>query len=546
MFSMPSRAEPTPFCAMMLQLAEYPAPLTAIIYPIPAQQAQANTPFYFNIKCFISESPIEVNYWVTNLSKAISKEDKKNIRGIISYTEVVLGLPNGVVQTSQKPGDCPVLFILNDQIRSCRLHFDVNTSAYTSLQGGYGPVIASRVNWMWGSHHNRHGATNITTIPRTTETIANVLAPIMQPTTALVTPIAQDGLSYDAATSSIIGTPTRSGLYRFLIRAVNGHSVTAPQPLDIDVAINPHDQPVFKQHYRIPSAMMAHDYQINLMSLIDSPQQFAANNPTRFRIDSSREHPAWLNLDSERPTLLKGHVPLMGMGGVTRVTLIATSNTGGDSKPLTIDIPVVYDPALRPIMQQNIQLAGAVGFDQHDDLAQYITDPTPDGSLRVILDKIEPAAPWLSISATNPTALAGVAPNDAVGQCYQITAYANTQTGGNSVPVTISLQLAIDANKTPRFATESPQLPALHAGESYLYDFTHREDIHPLYKDIPYHVELASNKDNPPWLRIVNNQLIAAMVPDNIKKEQKIFITIKNIPGGESAELSISLYKKID
>ncbi|HBI21966.1 MAG TPA: hypothetical protein DDY37_05200, partial [Legionella sp.] len=291
--------------------------------------------------------------------------------------------------------------------------------------------------------------------PQALQSIAAALAPIMLPTQAVVTPSAQDGLSYHEATHSIDGAPTRTGKYHFSVRATNGQATADPQDLTITVDPNPHDTPVFKPHYSLASAMPGQDYRLDLMAFIEPTLGFTLTNQIRFRIDLDRGGSPWLSLDKENQTLLQGHPLSSDAGQIKEVTLIATSNTGGDSQPLTIQIPVAYDSDKKPMIKQNIQLTGDAGATFHHDFQADIADPAADGSLRLILDKIEPAAPWLSLDTL---VLDGMVPADAVGYRYHLTFHANTATGGDSEPVTVPLQIAIDEKRTPRFYLAKPSL----------------------------------------------------------------------------------------
>ncbi len=288
--------------------------------------------------------------------------------------------------------------------------------------------------------------------------------------------------------------------------------------------------------------MPEREYQLNLIDLIEPAPGFNVGNQVRFRIDLDRNHPAWLSLDKANATWLHGHVPSTDAGQINEVTLIATSNTGGDSLPLTIQIPVAIDPEKRPVFASGIELTSLAGAAFHHDCHTHIDDPASDHRLRLIVDKIDPEAPWLAISELNSTELEGNVPQDAVGQTYQLTLHANTSIGGDSAPVTIPLHIAIDETKTPRFASSRPQLPDAYVGLRYAYHFVERNDVEPQYIDIPYIVELASNHGNPAWLRIENNELIADSIPNDVEKMQQIYITIKNIPGGKSKVLSLDLF----
>ena len=175
------------------------------------------------------------------------------------------------------------------------------------------------------------------------------------------------------------------------------------------------------------------------------------------------------------------------------------------------------------------------------DFRTDIIDSTADNSLKIIIDKIEPEAPWLMTSPMNPTELIGVVPMDAVGQIYQLTLHANNAIGGSSDPVTIPLQINTDEIFKPHFYLDKPQLPPLYKGQPYFFDFTQHEEVYPRYEDLPYRVELAANYPNPAWLHIENNQISIDKVPDFLKGDQTIFLTIQNIPGGLSDVLAVNI-----
>lgn len=527
--------EPTPALLMSVRLVETPHALMPRILPILNQNALAHSMFYFNLKPFVTMPQTEISYWITNLSASLDHQTE----GIVGHVVSAEALPTGVSQTSRNIGDCYPLLDLPSR-GSCRLRFHVDPAAYTPSPGGDAPLVMLQVLWKWGAHYKRNGGANISARPLTAiERITNVLAPIMVVPLIVVTPIEQDGLRYDSTLSSIVGVPTHIGDYRFIMRAVNGSLKSAPQIFTIHVKANPQDTPVFKSQYRMASAMPERAFQLDLMTLIETHPSFGVSNQIYFRMDTRREHPSWLSVDNDMPTILHGHVPPNEGGQVKHVTLIATSSTGGDSEPWTIAIPVAFDLEKKPSIQKDVVLNGLAGKDIHFELRQYLTDPASDGSLRVILDAIKPAAPWLSVS--NAMALEGMVPIDSAGQTYRLTLSANTATGGSSDPVTILLCIAIDASQTPRFITNKPILPLLYPGQSYQYDFKGNHDISPDYAKSPYEVELASGYNNPLWLRIENNQLLVDEVPSDIEEPQLIFVTIKNIPGGISSVQSISL-----
>ena len=488
------------------------------IYSFPLQKAQTHSNFDFGLKPFFSVVRPEVDYRVTN-----------HLKRTLTDIELI-ELPGGLTRIYDGEGVCPERFTLNTQ-QSCILRFYVDKQRYVHSQNG-GPMVCFRPPLGYCSR------------PSPGSQIDDAVARVPGPTEAQVTPNAQFGLHYDSLTMSIVGTPTQPGVYHFQIGATNAFATAAPKELEIDVSIDPTDTPVFKDNHTIAIAiaMPEQNYRLNLMDLIKPTPGFGVSNQISFRIDKNHEYPDWLSLDKDDATLLQGHVPFCDAGLERDITLIASSNTGGDSLPLTLKISVAYDPTQKPIIEKGIALTGVAGDVFRKDFRTNISDPSNDHNLNVILDKIEPAAPWLSMSSLTPTELNGVVPADAVGQDYQITLHATTAIGGSSEVMTLPLHIVIDKNLTPRFYLDNPQLPLFYVGQYYSHDFTTSRDVYPQYNDIPYTVELAEGYDNPTWVRIEDNQFIVDSVPENLKQIEQIFITIKNVPGGRSEVLSLDLF----
>ena len=491
-----------------------------VIYSMPTQQARANSNFSFKLSPLISSLNTEIDFQVTN-----------HFLGAMSDLKL-LNLTNGLTPIYDGQSVCSQVFTLNTA-QGCLLRFSVDKSNYIhssskrSAQDGIIACIPPYGTYCWRLVDN--------------VVLDSAVASAPGPTELLVTPEAQDGLYYDKATRRILGKPIRTGDYHFTIGATNGASTAVPQDLHIHVDDNLRDKPVFKHDYRPASAMPDRDYRLNLMELIEPTPRFMQTNQIQFRIDTSRPHPAWLDIDNENPTLLHGHVPVSEVGQNRTLTLIATSNTGGDSLvPLTIIVPVAFDVEKKPVIEKGIVLTGEAGTLFFQDLRPRILDPALDNRLTLVLDKVEPAAPWLSVSTDNPTGLTGTVPQDAVGQTYQLTVHANTTVGGNSDPVTMSLRIAIDKRLTPRFYLDNPQLPLFYAGQPYSYDFVAFNDVEPGYKDSPYTVEFADGHPIPEWIRIEENKLISDNVPNNLGT-QHLFITVKNVPGGKSEVLTLNL-----
>ena len=176
-----------------------------------------------------------------------------------------------------------------------------------------------------------------------------------------VLPVDQDGLYYDPTRFAISGLPTRTGTYVFRIGVHNIYGKAEPINLTINVGTNYRDTPVFRKNYSIASAMPKQAYQLNLMELIESRTSFALDNQLHFRIDANEPYPDWLTIGKDNNNYLTGIVPASEAGAERDLTLIASSNTGGDSKPLKIRIPIATDPASKPSFQSGISLSSVAG-----------------------------------------------------------------------------------------------------------------------------------------------------------------------------------------
>lgn len=481
------------------------------VYAIPGQEARAKSNFTFHIAPFVSTVQKEVTLQLTD-----------NLPFPVTIN--LLGLPIGVTRTYVGENLCGEVVSLSPS-QSCSIRFNIDDRyKKTSPSSGCYPRIQLYNNvYPLCSQFDKavHDAGN---------------------TQINVSPTVQDGLQYDSSTHKIVGQPTRTGVYYFNVSATNNMTNTASQLLRINVGINPADKPILKRQYNLAAATPGKDYQLNLMTLLETQYQLTPSNPIDFRIDQNHIHPDWISLDPQSSTILQGHVPSSEVGLTKELTIIAHSNTGGDSDPLTIQIPVAHDPEKKPILHLDNVIEAEAGALFRYDFRSHIADPAADKSLKLVVDRIVPDAPWLSIAYYNSTELTGLPPLNAVGQVYNVTLYANTKTGGNSDPVTFPLHIAVDKQFTPRFYATKPQLPILYAGQSYVHDFTQNRDIMPEYQDIPFTVALAPNTKNPDWVRIENNQLIIERVPDDLDQpQQTIYITITNIPGGQSGVLPLEL-----
>lgn len=474
------------------------------------QQAQIHTNFIFDLDPLITRWKPTINLEIVNLSKWNSDSFH------LHY------LPSGVSYQTQGINSCSTLMTIAPGGR-CSLYFDVNKAAFRPHEDCGPHLYHHKVEYYLCNGFN-----------------AAVKA--LGPTQISVTPVVQDGLRYDAATHAIVGSPTRTGLYEFAVSAMNGDVRAGPVTVQINVNLNPNDKPVFKPLYGIQAARPSRTYRLNLMDLIEKRPNFGVTNQLHFRIDPNHTHsyPEWIHLDAASGTVLEGDVPASDVGSVKELSVIASSNTGGDSEPFLIRIPVAYDPTQKPSIQSGLNFKGKVATAFRQELLPFITHPVADGDVKVVLDKVEPAAPWLSVSSS--LALEGVVPHDAVGQCYVVTLRAITSIGGSSDPVTIPLHIEVDPQLTPHFVVSDVPLTLLHAGRPYVFDFSTFNGITPTYQEFPFMVELASDAKNPPWLRIENNQIIIDNVPqEEINRKLTLLITLQNRPGGKSAVIPVPL-----
>ena len=178
----------------------------------------------------------------------------------------------------------------------------------------------------------------------------------------------------------------------------------------------------------------------------------------------------------------------------------------------------------------NLEFSGEIAGWFEKDLIWFITDPSHSPDLEIVIDSIKPEASWLKAFGTRPE---GDIPDayETLGITYNVTLHAHTHVGGDSLSVTIPINIGINKNLTPYFRTDRRVCPNFFAGKSYLCDFVANSAIFP--DDIPYTVEFAPNFPIPQWIRLDDNKLIADRVSDK-KQISHIYFVLKNIPGGAS------------
>ncbi len=358
------------------------------------------------------------------------------------------------------------------------------------------------------------------------------------PPEAIVTPASNKGLQVDLKNYTISGRPTETGIASFSIGAKNKNGSAAPVPLTIHIGVNPAKKPRFKKQYDVPSATPDKEYELSLLSLVEK-QSLIAGDQLHFAVKPQMNDSPYFKISKSDNQILTGLIPDYEAGKTLKTTIIAHSNVGGESDPFSIKIPVPFDPQLKPQIKP-IHLTTEVHFNFHEELAKFIIDPTQDGTLKLIIEKIEPEAPWLHIAPLSPTEIEGIVPDDTIGQLYTLYLRANTVRGGSSDLTKATLQVKTNPRLKPRFITDKPVLPILQPGAPYEYCFTEHRNIYPEYEDYPYWVDLDKNSNNSKWIEIKNNCLRASSVPEDLEDNLLVYIKISNIPGGTSNTIKLT------
>lgn len=357
---------------------------------------------------------------------------------------------------------------------------------------------------------------------------------------AEVQPLEQDGLKFDEPSFSIVGTPTRIGMYHFKVSAKNVYSKAAPVELNINVRADPAKKPQFKIQNTLVSALANEKFNLNLMNLIEDKPRFMVTDQLTFQITERRSNANWIDISPDDSTKLVGTPTLDLAGRYAEIALVAVSNAGGDSEPFILKIPIIYTPENKPVLNYFSMKKPPLSM-FNDDLSSYINDPTNDPNAQIIIDKVLPEASWITISNRSATMLEGIIPFEATGRKYQITLRANTEAGGSSDPITVPLEIMINKEYTPRLTSNDLTLPIMYPGQNYIYDFVEYAEIVPEFAVIPFEVSLDEHSQNPAWLRVENNKLIADLVPEDVDPNLTINIVITNTPGGKSDVIKLPI-----
>lgn len=482
------------------------------LYALPTQEAKIHSSFYLKLDPYVTLNQPEFELRIANFSNCSVK------------LKTLHYIPQGVGLLPASNNPCFNSKTLQSG-EQCVWRFGINKALYTKERHCGPHLDLLDIDWYFCQSFDFM-------VKQSTQTEFRV------------EPSVQEGLSYDPVAHAIVGQPSRLGVYQFRVTAVNGSDSSGPVMLTVRVTPDPKDTPIFKPYHTISAARPNRAYQLNLLTLVTQQQGFGVSNQIRFRIDSNhtRDYPEWIHLDAISGTVLEGQAPESDVGKIKELTLIASSNTGGDSAPFLLRIPVSYDPSNKPTIPEDLDFQGRAGDSFHYPLLPFINDPTHSDRAQVFLDKIEPAVPWITLSPS--MVLEGVVPLDSVGQYFELTLRVSTPLGGRSTPVIARFHVDTDKRLAPSFtSTASPELPALLIGQSsYSFDFSTFNGIYPSYSDIPFRIELAPDSGNPTWVRIENNKLIVDNVPADLSVfNYRITVMMQNRPGGQSEPLSLIL-----
>lgn len=253
----------------------------------------------------------------------------------------------------------------------------------------------------------------------------------------IITPETLDGLTVDKTNSLLKGTPTRTGEYHFKVSAKNSRVKTAPVDIVVNVEANPKDKPSFKKNVPQISLVPNQDVQINLMNLIEPSGSWMGTNQVHFRITWHNEPGKSFYIDETSGYLLKGRVSKDFLGQSAELTVIASSNTGGDSSPYLFKMDVSPDPALKPVINTHLEWTVQANHIFYEDLTNKILDKTNDPELSLLIDQTSPVAGWLTVSSDNLRAITGEVPEDLRGKTVSVILRASSKIGGLSDPVTV-------------------------------------------------------------------------------------------------------------
>lgn len=348
----------------------------------------------------------------------------------------------------------------------------------------------------------------------------------------LVTPAQQGGLHYNASNYTLSGKPLALGTYTFKISTFNAKCALQSTELTIEVKANLKDKPLFRAKPSLVSGFANHKYHMNLVELVQSSAGLMEHNQIHFRIENNEPYPSWLRISPTDTTQLEGQVPEAHAGRTLGVTLVASTNTGGDSAPLRLPIAIGYDPDKKPLIKA-FSINSSAGNKFHFDVLNYISN-TQGHPVHLYIDKIDPLAPWIE---HDNQSLTGLVPLDAVGQLFKITLRASTAAGGSSMTMTVPLQIGINKELTPKLI-EYKNLPIATPGQAYFHDFLEHPNVTP---SIPYQIELDKNFPNPGWIALKDNKLFIEQVPELYERLVFLYFRITNLPGGTSETIKMTL-----
>lgn len=350
------------------------------------------------------------------------------------------------------------------------------------------------------------------------------------------------GLYFDEQTGQVRGTPDNPGQYQFTLAAKNRFSVAAPVTLTINVAVNSSDKPEFRQDIDLPATYSKQQYHYDLSQLLKNNHLLRKGNQYSFRFDKRFAQPQWLQINDN---FLEGEVPENFSGSY--LTILARSNTGGDSEPQRLWIAQAEDPG-KKITLTPFSLMAKSGEEFFFDIRGQLSAEAADSSLQLLIDAIEPCANWLDRDPYNKTVVHGFVPLTAAGMAYKLKLHVANAAGGHSNSIEVPLQIAVNDMYRPQFAQDLV-LPLLNQGQAYIFDFVLNEAIYPNFQDYPYEVHISNDCPgirNPSWLMVHENKLTCEKVPSVGRKSVAICLQIANTPGGLSLPVVLTMHSAED
>ena len=269
--------------------------------------------------------------------------------------------------------------------------------------------------------------------------------------------LAGSGLSYNAATHTLAGTPTTAGEYTLTLSVDDGHGGTAERTLTITVLGN--TAPVADSGFTPSEGTTGHEYSCDLSELYSDTEGDAIT----VSIDGTTPLPDGLSLEQfSLPGGATGYrivgTPDSTAAGDHTVTIVAEDSWGATNR-ITLTLKVTENAA--PVADPNFTVPqGTTGHTYSCDLSELFGDTDADGDdVSWVVNDSGLAGSGLTYDAVNDS-ITGTP--TATGE-YTITVTAEDGHGGTA---TETLTLIVEANADP-VADPNFELPPAAHDQSY-------------------------------------------------------------------------------